>query len=94
MIGGTLAQPSVPAIKANVFARPLLVVEEPEATALGAALLAGVAAGIYPSFDAAWRGLDRKEYVVEPRAGSGRALRPASPFRVRRVPEGAQANQP
>ena len=53
-------------IKANVFARSITVVEEAEATTLGAALLAGVAAGVYPTFDAAWRGVERKEYLVEP----------------------------
>ena len=48
----------------------MLVVEEPEATALGAAMFAGVAAGVYPSFDAAFQNLDRKEYVVEPDAAA------------------------
>lgn len=70
LIGGTSRNSLFLSIKASVFARPLTVVEEPEATALGSAMLAGVAAGIYPSFDAAFRSLDRKEYVVEPDAAA------------------------
>lgn len=70
MIGGTSRNRLFRSIKASVFGRPLIVVEEPEATALGAAMFAGVAAGVYPSFDAAFRSLDRKEYVVEPDAAT------------------------
>jgi xylulokinase len=66
LIGGVSRNPLFMSIKANAFARPLVVVEEPEATALGAALLAGVAAGLYPSFDAAAAGLQRREHVIEP----------------------------
>jgi xylulokinase len=66
LIGGTSRNPLFLKIKASVFARPLLVVDEPEATALGAALFAGVAAGIYPSFDAAWRAVERKEHPIMP----------------------------
>ena len=65
-IGGTSRNRLFLSIKASAFARPMLVVEEPEATALGAAMLAGVAASTYPSFHAAFRGLDRKEFVVDP----------------------------
>jgi len=46
--------------------RPLTVVDEPEATALGAALLGGVAAGVYRDLDEALTRLDRREHVVEP----------------------------
>ncbi len=70
LIGGTSRNSLFLSIKASVFARPLLVVEEPEATALGAALLAGVAGGVYPSFDAAVASLERKEYIVEPEAAA------------------------
>ena len=65
-IGGASRNRLFLSIKASAFGRPMLVVEEPEATALGTAMFAGVAAGVYPSFDAAFRSLDRKEYVVEP----------------------------
>ncbi len=68
LIGGASRNPLFLKIKASAFARPLLVVEEPEATALGAALFAGVAAGIYPTFDAAWRGIERTEHLIEPDA--------------------------
>ncbi len=72
LIGGVSRNPLFMSIKANAFARPLVVVEEPEATALGAALLAGVAAGVYASVDQAVAGLDRKEHVVEPDAEAER----------------------
>lgn len=66
LIGGTSRNPLFLKIKASVFGQPLSVVEEPEGTALGAALLAGVAAGIYPTFDAAWRGIERREHEIAP----------------------------
>jgi xylulokinase len=66
LIGGASRNRLFLQIKANVFARPITVVEEAEATTLGAALLGGVAAGVYPTFDAAWRGVERSEYLVEP----------------------------
>ncbi len=66
VIGGTSRNHLFLKIKASAFDRPLLVVEEAEATALGAALFAGVGAGVYPSFDAARRGIERREHPVEP----------------------------
>jgi xylulokinase len=72
LIGGVSRNRLFLSIKANVFAQPIVVVEEPEATALGAALLGGVAAGIYPTMDAAIGGLDRKTSVVEPDATAER----------------------
>jgi xylulokinase len=56
-------------IKADVYGRPVTVVDEPEASALGAALLGGVAAGLWPDLDAALAGLDRRDHVVEPQRG-------------------------
>jgi xylulokinase len=58
-------------IKANAFARPLVVVDEAEATALGAALLGGIAAGVYRDLDEALAGLERREHVVEPDGDAG-----------------------
>ncbi|WP_421724809.1 FGGY-family carbohydrate kinase [Bauldia sp.] len=66
LIGGASRNRLLLAIKANVMGRPITVVDEPEATALGAALLGGVAAGLFPSLDAALTELDREEFVVEP----------------------------
>jgi len=68
MIGGASRNRLFLEVKANVLGRSLRVVEEAEATTLGAALLAGIAAGVFSSFDAAWRGVERREYLVEPRA--------------------------
>ena len=66
VIGGGARNHLLLSIKANVFARPIVVVDEPEATALGAALLGGVAAGVFANLDAALAGLDRSEHVIEP----------------------------
>jgi len=66
-IGGNARNPLFMAIKANVYGRPVTVVDEPEASALGAALLGGIAAGLWPDLDAALAGLDRRDHVVEPR---------------------------
>ena len=66
VIGGGSRNAPFLKIRANVFGRPLTVVDEPEATALGAALLGGVAAGVYRDLDEALTRLDRREHVVEP----------------------------
>ena len=66
VIGGGSRNRLFLTIKANAFARPLRVIDEPEATALGAALLGGLAAGLWPSLAAALGDLDRREHIVEP----------------------------
>ncbi len=66
LISGGARNPLLAAIKANAFGRPVTVVDASEATALGAALLGGVAAGLWPNLDVALAGLDRREHVVEP----------------------------
>lgn len=65
-IGGNARNPLFMQIKADVYGRPITVVDEPEASALGAALLGGVAAGLWPDLDAALAGLDRRDHIVEP----------------------------
>jgi xylulokinase len=65
-IGGNARNPLFMQIKADVYGRPVSVVDEPEASALGAALLGGIAAGLWPHLDAALAGLDRRDHVVEP----------------------------
>ena len=68
VIGGGSRNALFLRIKANAYGRPLVVVDEPEATALGAALLAGIAAGVYRDLDEALAGLERREHVIEPMA--------------------------
>ncbi|MGH6914867.1 MAG: FGGY-family carbohydrate kinase, partial [Geminicoccales bacterium] len=46
-IGGNTRNRLLMRIKASVYARPIAAAEMPEATALGAALLAGLAAGVF-----------------------------------------------
>jgi len=66
IIGGGSRNGLFMEIKAAVYGRPITVVDEPEATALGAALLAGVGAGLWPDLDAAVAALDQHQHVVEP----------------------------
>lgn len=72
VIGGSTRNPLFLQIKADVFGRKLIVVDEAEATALGAALLGGIAGGVFADLDAAVAGLDRAERIVEPGEDRGR----------------------
>ena len=53
-------------IHADILQKPVHLARETEACALGSALAAAVAAGIYPDFDAAARAMVAIERVVEP----------------------------
>jgi sugar (pentulose or hexulose) kinase len=66
LTGGGSRNPVFMAIKANVFGRPVTIIDEPESTALGAAFLGGVAGGVYADVETAVSGLDRRETTVEP----------------------------
>ena len=66
LTGGGSRNPLLVQIKADIFGRPVVVVDESESTALGAALLGGVAGGLYPDMEAAVAGLVRHDRIVEP----------------------------
>jgi xylulokinase len=66
VIGGLTRNPLYMRIKASLAGRPLTVVELPDAVALGAALLAGLGAEVWPDLAAAQRTLGRAEQVVTP----------------------------
>ena len=66
VIGGGTRNGLLLRIKAAAFGRPLAAVEAAEASSLGAALLAGLAAGVYPDLGAALSGLRRAEREVAP----------------------------
>jgi xylulokinase len=66
LISGGARNPLLVAIKAAAFGRPVTVVDASEATALGAALLGGVAAGLWPNLEVALAALNRREHSVEP----------------------------
>lgn len=66
LIGGGSRNPLFVQIKANAFGRPVTVVDEAESTALGAAMLGGVAAGLFPDIEAAVAGLERSDRMVSP----------------------------
>jgi xylulokinase len=55
-------------LKAAAYGRALTVIDEPEATALGAALLGGLAAQVWPDMDAAQFAIAQPRHVIEPEA--------------------------
>jgi xylulokinase len=65
-IGGGSRNELLMRIKASVMNRTHLVLGADEATALGAALLAGLGAGVYPNVDAALAGLRYERTPVAP----------------------------
>jgi xylulokinase len=66
LIGGGAQTAEWVQIKADVLGQPLHVLDLKESVALGAALLAGVAAGVYPDEAVAVAGLRHAERVVTP----------------------------
>jgi xylulokinase len=72
VVGGGTRNRLALTIKANIFQRPIVVVDEAEVSALGAALLGGLAAGVFPDMEAALAQLDRREHIVEPDAAAER----------------------
>ena len=75
VIGGTSRNQLLIEIKASVMNARHHVLEIPEATALGAAMLAGMASGVYRSADDAIASIQSAARVVERRPGCCRALR-------------------
>ena len=65
-IGGNTRNDLLMAIKASVYARPIVAAEMAEATALGAALLGGLAAGVFPDLASALAGLDTSYREIAP----------------------------
>ena len=65
-IGGNTQNALLMRIKASVYQMPITATVMPEATALGAALLGGVAAGLWPTLDAAVQGLAVTYDRIEP----------------------------
>ena len=67
-IGGNTQNPLLMAIKAAVYDRAIAAAAMPEATALGAALLGGLAAGVFTDLASAVAGLAPSYRTFEPRA--------------------------
>jgi xylulokinase len=65
-IGGNTQNALLMRIKASVYRQPISATVMPEATSLGAALLGGVAAGLWPTLDVAVRGLSASYEQIEP----------------------------
>jgi xylulokinase len=66
-IGGNTQNPLLMAIKAAVYDRAIDAAAMPEATALGAALLGGLAAGVFTDLASAVAGLAPSYGIVEPK---------------------------
>ena len=66
VVGGTARNELLLRIKASVMNMRLHVLETEEAGALGAAMLGGIAAGVYASVDDAAGAIVRKDRVIEP----------------------------
>ncbi|HUC16476.1 MAG TPA: FGGY family carbohydrate kinase [Acetobacteraceae bacterium] len=66
VIGGNTRNRLLLEIKASTYGRPMTVIAEPEATALGAALLGGIAAGLWPDLRRALAEIERETFVVDP----------------------------
>jgi sugar (pentulose or hexulose) kinase len=67
VIGGHVHNRLLLEIKASVYRQALRVIAEPEATALEAALLGGIAAGLWPDLRTALMEVRREEFNIEPR---------------------------
>jgi xylulokinase len=65
-IGGNTRNGLLMRIKASVYGRPIALAEMAEATALGAALLGGLAAGVFSDLTDALAGLTTCDRTVEP----------------------------
>lgn len=65
-IGGNTQNPLLLRIKASVYQQPILADAMPEATALGAALLGGLAAGLWPDLETAIQGFADHHREIEP----------------------------
>ncbi len=64
--GAATRNPLLLRIKADVFGQPILVDNIEESTALGAAMLGGLGAGVYRDIAQAIAHIQRNEHVVEP----------------------------
>lgn len=65
-IGGNTQNDLLMRIKASVYRQPIIATVMPEATSLGAALLGGVAAGLFPTMQAAVQGLSVTYDRIDP----------------------------
>lgn len=65
-IGGNTRNPLLMRIKASVYRKPISTAAMPEAASLGAALLGGVASGLWPSLEAAVGGLSVTYERIDP----------------------------
>ena len=67
-IGGDSRNRLLMQIKAAVHQQPITIIEVSEAVSLGAALLGGLAAGVYDNIEQALTGLELSQHIIEPDA--------------------------
>jgi xylulokinase len=77
VVGGTAARPSTLQLRADAWQLPVATVVEREASALGAAMLAGVAGRTFGSIGQAASSMVRPGVLYEPRPEAASALRAA-----------------
>ncbi len=77
IVGGTAGRQSTLQLRADAWGCPVRTVGEREASAVGSAILAGVAAGTFGSLEEAARQMIRPGSVFEPTAATSDALRSA-----------------
>lgn len=65
-IGGNTRNPLLMRLKATIFNQPVTIATVAESTSLGAAILGGLGAGVYPDVPSALSQLRRNERVIEP----------------------------
>jgi xylulokinase len=68
LVGGASRQPWAMQLRADAWARPVVITEEADATLLGAAVFSGVAAGVFEDADEATRRCVRIRDVFQPQA--------------------------
>jgi xylulokinase len=66
VVGGHSRNSLFLTIKASVLGRPLTVIDEPEATALGAAILGGLGAGVWKDLEQALASIEQPRHQVTP----------------------------
>jgi xylulokinase len=68
-IGGSTRNPLLMRLKATVYGSPLLALDLPDTTCLGAALLGGIAAGVFRDLGEARAGLEVPARLIAPETG-------------------------
>lgn len=76
LVGGVARQPDLVQLRSDLWQLPVRVIDNEEATSVGTAILAGIAAGVFDDATAAADSMVASSSVIEPRSeAGGRAAR-------------------